>query len=253
LPANAPPPAQYGAQRPPAKKSKALTYVLVGCGGLLVLVLAIGLALGLFVKSKVGEFKDNPEFAAAKLLVSMNPKLDLLEANERTGELKIRNKETGKTVKVNFRDIKEGHISFEDESGGQVDIQTKGEGDSGSMTVTGPDGNLRFGSGAEANIPTWVPKFPGGQVEGTFAMQGGKQTGGTFQIKCNASPNDVAAYYEREMKGAGMKIQKHTAQMDEGTTVVVVGENPSDRRTVSASAASSGTGSIVTVIYGLKD
>jgi phosphotransferase system HPr-like phosphotransfer protein len=248
----APPSAQPLAQQPPAKKSKALTYVLVGCGGLLVLVVLVMLAVGLYIRSKAAEFGSNPAFAAAKLAASLNPDVEVLDANSSTGKITVRDKKTGKTVTMDFRDIQKGRFSFEGEDGKKVDLQAQGEGESGSLSVKGPDGSMEFGTGSSAKVPAWVPKYPGGQVVGTFSAQGGQGEGGTFQVKCGGSVEEVASFYEREMKSAGMKIQKHSMQADNKSTIMVMGESASDGHSVTASVTSTDQGTTAQIIYGTK-
>jgi hypothetical protein len=248
----APPPAAPPAQQPPAKKSKALTYVLVGCGGLLLLVVLVMAAVGFYARSKLKEFGNNPAFAAAKLAASLNPDVEVLNADEGTGKITMRNRKTGKTVTMDFRDIKKGRFSLEGEDGEKVDLEAKGEGESGSLTVNGPDGSMQFGAGSAAKIPAWVPKYPGAQVVGTFSAQSGQGDGGTFQLKCSGSVEAVAAFYEREIKSAGMTVQKHSMQSGGKSTIMVMGENESDGRTLSATVADADGGTTAQIIYGTK-
>jgi hypothetical protein len=248
----APPSAPLSAGQPPAKKSKTLVYVLAGCGGLLVLELVIMAAISFFVASKAKEFGRNPAFAAAKLAVSLNPEVQLVEADEGTGRITVRERKTGKTVTMDFRDIQKGRFSFEGEDGKRVDLEAQGEGDSGSLTMRGPDGNMEFGAGSAAKVPAWVPKYPGAQVVGTFSMQGGDGDGGTFQLKCSGSIEQVAAFYEREIKSAGMTVQKHSMQSGNTSAITVMGENESDGRTLSATVSSTDEGTTAQVVYGTK-
>jgi hypothetical protein len=247
-----PPPVAPPAQQPPAKKSKALTYVLVGCGGLLLLVVLAMLAVGLYIRSKAAEFGSNPAFAAAKLAASLNPEVEVLDANSGTGKITMRNKKTGKTVTMDFRDIQKGRFSLEGEDGEKVDLNAQGEGDSGSLSIKGPDGSMEFGAGSAAKIPAWVPKYPGAQVAGTFSSQGAQGDGGTFQLKCSGSVEAVAAFYEREIKSAGMTVQKHSMQSGGKSTIMVMGENESDGRTLSATVAAGDEGTTAQIMYGTK-
>lgn len=240
------------AQPPPAKKSKALIYVLAGCGGLLVLVMLIMTAVGFFFASKAKEFSRNPGFAAAKLAASLNPDVALVEANESTGKITVRDKKTGKTVTMDFRDIQKGRFSFEDEEGKKIDLEARGEGDSGSLTVKGPDGTMQFGAGVTAKIPAWVPQYPGAQVVGTFSAQGGEGDAGSFQLKCSGSVEAVAAFYEREIKSAGMTVQKHSMQTGNTSTIMVMGQNTSDGRSVSATVSSTDQGTAAQIVYQTK-
>jgi hypothetical protein len=209
-------------------------------------------AIGFYARSKLKEFGNNPAFAAAKMVASLNPDVDLIDANESTGKITVRDKKTGKTVTMDFRDIQKGRFSFEGEDGKKVDLEAKGEGDSGSLTVKGPDGSMEFGSGSAAKIPAWVPKYPGAQVAGTFSTQSGQGEGGTFQLKCSGTVDAVAAFYEREIKSAGMTVQKHSMQTGGKSTIMVMGENASDGRTLSATVADADGGTTAQIIYGTK-
>ncbi len=248
----APPSAPLSAGQPPAKQSKTLMYVLMGCGGLIVLVAVIMAAISFFIASKAKEFGSNPAFAAAKLAASLNPEVEVLDSDPSTGKITVREKKTGKTVTMDFRDIQKGRFSFEGEDGKRVDLEAKGEGDSGSLTMRGPDGSMEFGAGSAAKVPAWVPKYPGAQVVGTFSVQGGEGDGGTFQMKCNGSVETVAAFYEREMKSAGMTVQKHSMQSGNTSAIMVMGENESDGRTLSATVSSTDGGTTAQIVYGTK-
>jgi hypothetical protein len=239
-------------QPPPAKKSNALMYVLAGCGGLLALVLVAMLVIGFYIRSKAMEFGSNPAFAAAKLAASLNPEVEVLDANQRTGKITVREKKTGKTVTMDFRDIKNGRFSFVGEDGKRVDLQAQGEGDSGSLTVKGPDGTMQFGAGSAVKVPSWVPQYPGAQVVGTFSAQGGEGDAGTFQLKCSGSVEAVAAFYEREIKSAGMTVQKHSMQSGNSSTIMVMGENAADGRSVSATVSSTDQGTAAQIVYQTK-
>ncbi len=246
------PVAPPSAEQPPAKKNKTLMYVLAGCGGLLVLVLLIMAAITFFVASKAKEFSANPAFAAAKLAASLNPDVEVLDANQSTGKITVREKKTGKTVTMDFREIQKGRFSFEGEDGKKIDLTAQAEGDSGSLTVKGPDGTMQFGGGSAAKVPAWVPKYPGGQVVGTFSAQGGQGDAGTFQLKCSGSVEEVASFYEREIKSAGMTVQKHSMQSGNTSTIMVMGENTSDGRSVSATVSSTGQGTAAQIVYQTK-
>jgi hypothetical protein len=232
----------------PQKKSRILTWVLLGCGGLLVLVLVAALGIGLFFRSKIGDTR-NPEFAAVKLMVSMNPEVDVLKADENTGKITLREKKTGKTVTLDFQEIKKGRISFQNDSGEKVDIRGEGGGDTGSMTIESKEGKLQMGQGSMANVPAWVPKYPGAQVAATYSAQGKAEDGGTFQLKCSGSIQQVADYYEQQMKAAGMKIEKHSMQSGSDSMMMVSGTDDASRRSVVASVTSSEGGTVASIVY----
>lgn len=234
---------------PAAKKSNVLVWVLAGCGGLILITILVGLAVSYFVARKASEFGKNPGFAAAKMMASLNPDVEVVRADENTGKITLRDKKTGKTVVFDFKDIQKGRMSFEGEGGEKVDIQGEGAGGAGSMTIKGPDGSMQFGQGSLANLPSWVPKYPGAQAAGAFTSQQSGEEGGTLQLQCSGSVEEVAAFYERELKSAGMKVQKTSMQADNRAAISVVGTDEASRRTVTVTAATSDKGTVASIMY----
>jgi hypothetical protein len=111
---------------------------------------------------------------------------------------------------------------------------------------------MQFGSGSAAKVPAWVPQYPGGQVVGTFSAQGGQGDAGTFQLKCSGTVEAVAAFYEREIKAAGMTVQKHTMQSGNASMIMVMGENTSDGRSVDATVSATDQGTTAQIVYQTK-
>jgi uncharacterized protein YneF (UPF0154 family) len=238
-------------QTPPAapaapKKSNVLIWVLAGCGGLIAISLVVFALLGFFVSRKASEFGKNPGFAAAKMMASMNPDVEVVEADEDTGKITLREKKSGKTVTMNFQDIQKGRLSFEGADGEKVDIQGDGE---GSMTFKSAEGSLQIGQGSMDKVPGWVPRYPGGQLMGALTARKDGEDSGGFQVKCGGSVEQVAAYYEKELSGAGMTVQKHALNSGSGNAITVVGSNESNRRTVTAIVSSDDGGALAHVTY----
>jgi hypothetical protein len=202
---------------------------------LVVLALVIALGVGFFVRSKIGDTR-NPGFAAAKLMASMNPNVEVLNADENTGKITMREKKTGKTVTLDFKDIQQGRISFQGDNGEKVEIRGGGEGDTASL----------------ANVPAWVPKYPGAQATATYSAQGKDQDGGTFQLKCSGSIQQVADYYEQQLKTAGMKITKNSMQSGSGSMMMVSGTDDASRRSVMVSVNTSDGGTVAQIVYSVN-
>ena len=146
-PPPAAPPAGPPVGPPAAKKSNVLVWVLGGCGGLILIAILVMMAVSFFVARKAHEFGKNPGFAAAKMMASLNPNVDVVKADEDTGKITLRDKKTGKTVTLDFRDIQKGRLSFEGEGGEKIDIQGEAQGGAGSMTIKGPDGSMQIRPG----------------------------------------------------------------------------------------------------------
>ncbi|HOK47577.1 MAG TPA: hypothetical protein PLA43_19420 [Bryobacteraceae bacterium] len=180
---------------PPAKKKSPLLYILIGCGGVLVLAgiaLVLAVSFGLYKVKQAGLdpdlMKKNPAVAMVKMAVAANPNLELVSIDEDRGIVTVRDKRTGKNVTMNFEDIKEGRISFE------------GEGDDGGAV------RATFGAGTPANLPSWFPSYPGSSPQASFAMQGTEGDGAHFQFTTEDSPAQVLQFYEAGFKEAGMTV-----------------------------------------------
>jgi hypothetical protein len=186
------------------------------------------------------------------MMASLNPNVDVVKADEKTGKITLRDKKTGRTVVLDFKDIQKGRMSFEGEGGEKVDIQGEDRGGAGSMTMKGPGGSMQFGQGSLANVPSWVPRYPGAQVAGAFTSQQDGEDGGTFQLQCSGSVEEVAAFYERELKNAGMKVQKNSMQADNQTVISLVGTDEVRQHTVSATAGSSEKGTVAHIMYVIR-
>ena len=228
-------------------KSKALIWVLAGCGGLIAIILVVGALVTFFIGRHAREFGKNPGFAAARMMASMNPNVEVLNADEGTGKITLRDRKSGKTVTLDFDEIRKGHISFEGDNGEKVDI--RGEGDTGSMTIKSSEGTVQIGQGSSEKIPNWVPKYPGGQVTGAFAAQHEGAESGGFQVKCSGLVEQVAAFYEKELASGGMRVEKHSVP---GTMVSVVGTDDAGHRSVTVTVTSSGEGTVAHIVYGAK-
>lgn len=241
------PPAPQAA--PPAGKKglSPVVWVVIIVFGLFALgVVAVGVGGAiLFHKVKQAGFdpallEKKPELAFIKMALTNNPDAELIEMDENRGIVKVRDRKTGKVVTMNFEDIRNGRLSFSDETGQKVSIEAKGAGDQGSLEVKTNEGTARFGAGA-VKLPAWLPAYAGASPQG-FSTEGGQGSAGAFSFKTGDSAEKVAAFYEGELKKAGFTVEvtRHAAG------VTLSGENSQKRVTVNAlndgsGAAVSGT------------
>ncbi|MGE5568445.1 MAG: hypothetical protein ACM3S5_05330 [Rhodospirillales bacterium] len=181
---------------PPAKKKSPLVYVLIGCGGVIVLagiLVVVAVSFGLYKAKQAGIdpelIKKNPAVAAVKMAVAANPDAELVSIDEDRGIVTVRDKKTGKTVTMNFEDIREGRISFE------------GEGEEGE-TVT-----ATVGAGKPANLPSWFPSYPGATPQASFAVQGKEGDSAHFHFTTEDSAAQVFQFYEAGLKQAGLTVE----------------------------------------------
>jgi hypothetical protein len=178
----------------PAKKKSPLVYILIGCGGIIVLgaVLIIGaISFGLYKAKQAGLdpdlIKKNPAVAMVKMAVAANPDAELLSIDEDRGVVTVRDKKTGKTVTMNFEDIKKGKISFEGEGGEKVTLGTQ--------------------EGEPINLPSWFPSYPGATPRGAFSFQDKERNAAVFHFTTRDSAAQVFRFYESAFKNAGLTVE----------------------------------------------
>lgn len=220
----------------PAKKGP--NWLLWIGGGLAAIVLLIIIAVvgvGFFVAKKAHDagfdtalMQKNPVLGAARMALAMNPDVEVVRMDEDSGEITIREKKTGKVITMKAEDVKNGKITFTDESTGE------------QMTVGGNEA---------AQLPDWVPDYPGSKPQGAFSAKGGQGGSGLVHFKVSDPPDRVMKFYQDEMNGAGYKVTSPTSGSDGG---MVVGEDEANRRTVTAIVGRSGSETQVSLTYATK-
>jgi len=193
-------PAQPAVSTPPTKISP-VVWILVGVVGFFVLIGALISAGGLFLAHKV---KQNPALAMAKLMTVGNPDVEAISADEGRNTVTLRDKHTGETVTVNFDDIKNGKIVFKSK-GQEASIQARGDGQTGTVEVTSPQGNMKLGVGA-AKAPDWVPTYPGASQQANYSMQSNEGDAGSLTFTTKDPPKAVLSFYDEGLKKGGFKI-----------------------------------------------
>ncbi len=217
---------------PPKKKSSPWLWILGGCLGLVVLGGLIIAGLGVWGYQKVkssGELdlmKRNPAAAVAKIAIKNNPNLEFVSMDEDKGIMTVRDKKTGKTVTMNFEDIKNGRVSFEGEDGEKV----------------------AFGAGSAVTLPGWFPKYPGSTPEGSVSASDANQDAAQFGFKTSDSPAKVLAFYESELKQAGLQVT--TLKQDTGG--MITGQDEGQGREASVTVSADGPGAQVTATFKSK-
>lgn len=193
-------PPSFPPQTAAKKGMPAIAWVGIGCGGLLVIALALG-TIGFFkVKKTFDEFAANPEKAAAELVVSMNPELQKISQDEGKGTMTIRTK-AGEEMTLSYKDIAEGKI-----------------------TVTDKDGNTtRIGSTDLSHVPAWVPKAPG-LTDGFsfFHSEAGNEISGQFSGKSARSAADLRTFFEGEASSLGLNSSFSGSTEVHGTSTVTL-------------------------------
>lgn len=217
-----PPPPSYPTPGVPGqapKKGGLPWYAWVGIGCVVLLMLGLGscFVVGYYAKQKLAgyaeKFEKNPELAAVELMIQANPDYEVVSTDEESKRITIRETKTGKEATFDFEQIKSGNFSIETEEGTST-IGVGGTDDGGSggqITVTGPEGQTAtFGASAGADLPSWVPGYPGASSQGGFSGTTGDTRSGTVALQTSDSIETVLAYYERELEAAGYTVEKNT-------------------------------------------
>jgi len=229
-------------------------WVLVGCGGLVLIVAIVLLVGGLFVAKKVGSFADdakkNPAMATAKMIVAMNPDLETVSTDESAGTITIRNKKTGEVMTVDFDDIKQGKIRFKNDKGETAEISASGEGETGKVEFKSDKGTMTFGAGGEAESPAWLPAYPGSVPQGMYSSKGPQGVSAAFSFDTKDSPEKVMAFFEGKLKDGGFEVTSSTFKKGAALAGGLVNaESKADKRQVHVTVSAEDEGTKVAVTY----
>lgn len=219
-----PPAAPQAPAQPPAtpapapKKTSPLVWVLVGCGVivlLVVLVLAVGgFIIGKKVKDFAKEAERNPAVAAAELVARANPDIEVVDKDYDRGTITIRNKKTGEVLTMDAEDVKNGRLRFRNDKGEEITFEGKGEGAGGQVKLTGKEGELTFGAGVEATLPSWLAEYPGGESQGAYSGSDGSIVTGGYTFQTDDSVQEVMDFYKDRLEGEGFQVTTTTFQQD---------------------------------------
>jgi hypothetical protein len=226
---------QFSQTPPPKKGGGGLKWVLLGCGGFILIgVVAIG---GIFYfgyqKAKRAGLdpelmKRNPTLAAAKIAMMNNPDVEFISIDESKNTITVKDKKTGKVITINGDKAADGKIVVTEDGKEKVSIQG---GKNGSVEVNTSEGNVKIGKGSD-KMPDWLPEYPGVKIEGTYSVDNAESSGAGFNFVTEDSVDEVADFYEDALKKEGFKISKTTTTTNGQTNVSVVGNDTGYKRNV---------------------
>ncbi len=200
----------------PQKKTSPLIWILVGCGGLVILGCIVFLVGGYFVAHKIKGYaetaKKNPAMAAAKIAVAVNPDLEVVSEDDDKGELTIRNKKTGEEITMNAQDIKQGRLRFKNEKGEEVTFQGSGQPGKEGFQIKSNKGSMTFGAGAAEKAPSWVPVYPGGTAMASASEKSATGVTGHLTFQTTDSADKVMSFYESQLKAQGFAVERTAMQ-----------------------------------------
>jgi hypothetical protein len=203
--------------------------------GLFVVIGLILAAGGAFVYFKAKEagfdpalMSRDPAAAITKLLAATHPDLEVISVDEDKQRVTLRKKSSGKYISISLQDIQGGKLSIDMEDEGRVVI------------------------GGDAKPPSWIPGYPNSTPQSSISGENREGEGGMFHFTTNDSADEVLAFYERELKSRGFRIESRTAGsagIAGGGLLVLKHE---DGRGVTVTAGSEGSSTKVAVMYGAK-
>ncbi len=231
-----PPHTPYPYGQPPQKSNNALKFILIGCGGILLIgVIALG-GIYYYANKKLQEygFDKNPEMAIAKVLINANPDWELVSADEGARTFQVKEKKTGKIVTMTYEKDANGQVLIKTKEGDkESSVKINSDGNKGSVEISSPDGGkAKFGSGSVGNIPSWVPQYPGVEPNGTYSTENEESEGKGFNFSTSDSVQEVMDFYEKALKAQGFKVTTTKTQTNGQDGASVSGNDDSYKRFV---------------------
>jgi hypothetical protein len=234
-----------------------LAWIGIGC---VVLLIFCGIAVGVmgwFANKAIHRFAKNPGMTAAELMVKANPDLELVSADEKTNTLTIKDKKTGQVTTFSADDIKNGGGKFtvKSDQGTATFDASGGANGTATMKVTDNKGQVstfNAGTGTPQNLPSWLPVYPGGTVQGTYDTNNNEGRSAAFTVTTKDSTEKVLEYYDAQLKSAGLKTEKSTFTNSGKTGGSVTGKSDDGKREASAIISSAADGTLAVVSFNEK-
>lgn len=232
-----PQPQQQTPDGQPPKKKSPWGCILIGCGVVLIvgIIATVGAVwyLGSKAKSFVNEMQENPTAATAKMVAGLNPEIEVVETDEDSQTITFRNTKSGETITVDLEDVKEGKLTFFDESGKSASISVESdESGSGSFKVESSEGDFEMAGGNAAKLPDWVPVYENREPENVGVMSADKGASGGYSMETTDSVADIESYFSEALTDAGFKFQTDTWQLNGQSAVTIRASHPDGTRTV---------------------
>lgn len=216
-----------------------LAWIGIGCGAIVLVTVAVLVVGGLFVANKVkdvaGDFESNPELAAARMIVRLNPELEEVRTDEGKGTITVREKKSGKEITVSLEDLREGRISFTSADGQEVRISTSQEEGGGSLQVQSSDGagfSLTTGNTVTEEIPPWVPVPAGAAPRDRGLMRHAEGLTGSFRLVLATPAAEVLELYRARLSEQGFTVGVTTYSGEDGAGGLVSASDDAGGRTV---------------------
>jgi hypothetical protein len=103
---------------------------------------------------------------------------------------------------------------------------------------------MKFGGAGSAQMPAWMPVYPGSSPTGTFSSQTKDGNQSTFAFKTPDPAAKVMSYYQDQLKSGGFSINMATNTPQGG---MVMAEDSGKNRSLMITASSSSDGTDVSL------
>jgi len=211
---------------PAPRKTSPFVWIVVAILGIIFLGI-----VGIFGTAAffVHRARSNPAAALARVAAMSNHNLVVVGQDDRAGTVTVRDRESGKTVTLNFNDAKEGkfHFSTEDENGKTADLQ-----------IGGP-----------VHLPGWVPVYPGAEVQANFTGRASDGEGGNVTYTTSDDLAKVNTFYQDKAKELGMQ-SSFTSNTADGSMMVATDD--ANNRSLTVVIANSSGKTTINLTYGSK-
>lgn len=186
-PFDTPPPPMPSA---PKKGMSGWAWAGIGCGGVLLIVIACVAGLSYFGVKKYKEFAADKEQVIAEIIIASHPDLEKVSSNKTKGEITVRSK-SGDEYTVNYKEITEGRFSFKDSEG----------------NITQLSGSPDF-----SDLPSWVPQIPAISGEpGLFHSVKNGKASGVYHAATSGTLEDTDAFYKEALEKSGFSSSSSTS------------------------------------------
>lgn len=216
-----------------------LAWILVGCGGL---VLLGGIAFGVFlfwagkkVKTLAEDAEKDPGLLLAKTIGATNPEIEFVG---KEGEMyTFRNEKTGEEISISLDDLKQGKISVTSAEG-TSELSFSEENGQAEFKMETPDGSYTSSSGDLSQLPEWMSMPEGAEVMSHIHQNTEAQTGGMLTLRLTGDLDSAAAYYRQFMAEQGFELAESSFSSGDQHTLHLQGKNETLRRSLNVTLSS---------------
>jgi len=232
-----------GAPPPPKKGMGALGWVLIGCGGLIVIALIVCVGLYFFVMHKAKQAGLDTDLI----------NLEIISEDDDRGIIRVHDRKQNKNFIVNFEDAKKGRLTLQEEGKEAVTLSASGEGQTGTLEMKSNEGTFKVGGGGPANLPSWVPSYPASNPQSTMTAEDAHNKHASFNFKTGDAVDKIVSFYKDGFASAGLKVSNSSMSEGNGsTTGMISAKDDAGNREVLVIVGNQNGETTVTVSYNEK-